>query len=122
MSITTSQIFQIGGVVISAVVGAGAILSAAGFSPTAVTLVTGLAALVGGVWGSVGAILTGQASQIHDVVSRASEPVTQTALVRAVAGMKGVDIVQTNENALPALKVVAASSAPEDAKVLEPSK
>ncbi len=101
MSITTAQIFQIGGLVVSTIAGAAATFSALGFSQNTVTAITALAAFAGIMWNGIGTILTGQA-----------------AVVREVAAMPGVTKITTNTSANEALRSVAAD--PNQPKVESP--
>lgn len=94
MAITTPQIFQIGNLVISAIAGAGATLSAVGATQNTVTAVTAVAAFIGIIWSGTAAILTGQAAQI-----------------KAVEAMPGVSRIVTNTQASPVLAEIAQSDA-----------
>ncbi len=113
MRLTTAQIFNIGNILLTYVFA----LALLKFDPTTVGIVSAATLTA---WNGVGASLTSQGAQLQTVVNNAQDPATQTALVKAVAAMPGVDNIQTNANALPALKAVAADD--KVTKVLEPSK
>lgn len=111
MKITTSQIFQIGAAVIGFLI---VILPLFGLDAKTVALVGGAA---GALWGTIGGILTTTTAQANAVVANKNDPATQELLTKAVASYPGLDPLQTNDRASPTLQRLAASNAPDAAKI-----
>lgn len=98
MTVTTSQVFQIGAIVL------GAITAILGFLHVGdPTVVAGIGGVIVSAWGSIGTILTGQAAQLKEVAS-----------------YPGVTSIQTNQNANATVRAVAEDDSQAAAKVLPP--
>lgn len=96
MTVTTSQVFQIGAIIL------GAITAILGFLHVGdPTVVAGVGGVIVSAWGSIGTILTGQGSQLKEV-----------------SNYPGVDPIQINSNANASVKAVAEDDAAP--KVLPP--
>lgn len=113
LNLTAAQIFAIGSIFIGLMV--GILSNVSGVDPT---LVASIGGAVATAWGALGTVLTGQAAQTAATIALKNQPEVQTALTQAVASYAGVENIQTNSRATPALKAMADNES--FAKVLSP--
>ena len=112
MNLTTAQVFQIGGIIIGLVT---ALLPLFGFDPKIIATAGGA---IASAWAAIGTTLTGAAAQTRAVAGNIDNPEVKTTIVKAVAGLRGVENIGINRDADAALAQLAADNS--QPKILPP--
>lgn len=113
MKLTTAQIFNIGTIVLGAVLGIWAILD-----PARGQVIGAISAIIIPAWGGIGTALTKPSDQVAAVINRIDTPAVAAPVAQALSQLPGVKAVNIDlEKASPALITLAASTAPENLKI-----
>lgn len=113
MKLTTAQVFLIGNLIIGGFVAGGpgaAMLGVYHLTADAITQITVTCGFVLWAWNGIAVVLTKPSDQLAAVVARKDEPSVQTAIVTTASNYPGVQPIDINRDASPALAQLAVNT------------